>query len=467
VSLAKYGIAGRTSISRHWAPLLIVLAINSIVLANALIHRPTIGYNMAGHLLNMGIYPYRFPTPEDSGEFFSAPLSYLLPSLLDKLCVANLPTDTAGAASCRDLDGRAGQLINVMLSIGITILLWKICERLRPGSDSFKTSTFSLLGILTVYYRTFSQARPEPYVAFFTCWVCLEVLEMLHARGFSWRRATRLGVLVGLLLLSRQWAFLGLPAFAVLLWGSWRRSPAHGRHALQAVAAAGAVAALVAGWFYAHLYLTQGRITAFNREPAAFSISNQSAKFYFGVGLEDLRLLREPLRGSFDGQLLPVFYSDVWGDYWCKFSCVDEPGVEGAAPNRDAIGRYLGRVNAVSLYPTLLLLAGLCYGAVCFWRSHRVQHREPSGIFVGYLVALIVCSWCGFLVFLVSFPAVEMGTKATYVIQVFMALPLLGALLLEKLRTMAVSLYALSLIGLGLVFAHNVPALFTRYPWRP
>jgi hypothetical protein len=48
-------------------------------------------------------------------------------------------------------------------------------------------------------------------------------------------------------------------------------------------------------------------------------------------------------------------------------------------------------------------------------------------------------------------------------IQIFMALPFLGANFLEILRTKRYQLYMIGMTLVALVFLHNVPAFVTRY----
>ena len=68
---------------------------------------------------------------------------------------------------CRTYDGKFAQGINVLLSIGTTMLLLMIAEQIKPGNRFFKISALMMLALLTVYYKTFSQVRGEPYVVFF------------------------------------------------------------------------------------------------------------------------------------------------------------------------------------------------------------------------------------------------------------------------------------------------------------
>ena len=448
---------------REWFPVLLAVIINGIVLSNAVRHPAGVGYDAHAHLTNIQVYPLRFPTPQDSAEYFSAPLSYQGPSVFDKFCMLVL----SPAEACRWRMGKVAQFLNVLLSVGITAALWKSCEWLRPGSTSFKVSTFALLAVLTVYYRTFSQVRPEPYVAFFTCLLMLQLLSMLVHKKYGWNPGLRLGLVLGLLILSRQWGFFAFPALAAFVLAMLLSAHSSGNQMLRATAVASAVALLVGGWFYLHLLLTYGSVAEFPMQSPGFSISNQPSVFYSETGFGNPELFRSPVRPAFGDEgtqaFMPIFYSDTWGDYWCYFSCVNRT-YGSVAPNQQQIGPFLGKVNLVSTYPTLLLLAALTYGAISFLRALQRRGLHTQDLFGGFLFCFVACSWIGYMIFQIVYPTDAATNKATYMIQIFMALPVLGGLLLDKIRERHPQLHVIALSGLALVFMHNLPALFTR--WR-
>src|SRR5687767_7793966 len=100
----------------------LVVAINLLVLINNILHDPGIGYDAQSHLDYVYVMPYRLPTPEDTSEFFSAPLPYLIPSVTNMV-----GQEMFGISDPEFINGRTAQLMNFLLSIGITIFLVKIC----------------------------------------------------------------------------------------------------------------------------------------------------------------------------------------------------------------------------------------------------------------------------------------------------------------------------------------------------
>jgi len=450
----------RTFIRTHWIALLIALIINLLVLTNAMLQHPKIGYDTTAHITYMQVLPYRLPTPADTTEYFSAPLGYFLPSLYDKVCVA------VGWSNCRGHDGRAAQIINVFLSIGITILFWKISDLLKPGNEVFRISLLAMLGILTVYYKTFSQARSEPYVAFFTCliiWMILKILKNLEK--ITWKIGVELGVVLGLLILSRQWGIFLLPALVVITGLVLIKDHSIGWRLTKIFALSGLVAFLVGGWFYLHLYFDYGSFGEFNMESKGFSFANEPASFYTGLGWWPKHaIIHAPIRPNFDNQFFPIFYSDTWGDYWGFFSFVN-PNEVNLQVNRDIMGPYLGRVNIVSIFPTIFLMGGLALGAVSLVKVLRKKNLEPEHLFRAFLFCGILFSMLGYFWFLISYPNLETGVtnKPTYMIQAFMLLLVLAADLLERLNAYKPLLFRISMLILAFIFVHNLPALISHF----
>jgi hypothetical protein len=454
---------------KYWLPLLIALAINAVVTVNFFAHHPGVGYDIDEHLHYAAVMPNRLPTQEDTYEFFSPPLPYLLPSIFDKSNRSwHLARGNALDEETRYRQmGRFGQAVNIPLSIGITLLLWQITSLLRPGSVTLKISVLALLALMTVYFRTFSQPRGEPYVAFSICLVALLLLLTLRRLpAVGWKDGGVLGAALGLLIISRQWGFFIFPALALLAVTVWLRMPESRAGLVKVMLASAAAAFLVGGWFYIYLFANYGRITAFNMEAQGFHLSNQPASFYETTGLNRLLLFRHPVRPVFDNTLLPIFYADTWGDYWCYFSCI-RPETPPWEDNRQQIGAYLGRVNFASTLPAMILLGGFGLGGLALVRALMGGTLPPERLFAGFLFNAVLFSILGYLWFLISYPTNGTGStnKATYMIQIFMLLPLLGGLLLEKIRLHRAGLYAFILAALAVVFLHNLPAMITRY-WR-
>jgi len=72
----------------HYSLLFVFVLINVIVLVNAILHPPIIGYDAHDHLKYIvALSKGHLVTPKDSREFFSPPLPLYLPSNTDEIIV--------------------------------------------------------------------------------------------------------------------------------------------------------------------------------------------------------------------------------------------------------------------------------------------------------------------------------------------------------------------------------------------
>ena len=462
----------RTPRGPDWPLVALLLSIHAIALFNALAHDPFIGYD-AGHHLGYvdALSQLRLPTREDSEEFFSPPLPYLIPAAARWM-----------GASLRAA-GKVGQIGNVIVSLGLCLQLLGICERMRPGDRRLRFVSLALLGSLPVHYKTFAFVRGEPLLAFLAVLVAGHVWDLLARDRPSGRQVALLGAGLGLALLARQWGALLFPAVGALALIVCFRPGPHRLRRAGAVACAFAIAAAIGGWYYVHLHRQFGSMAAFNRSGwKSFSFSNQPASFYFGLG--DGALFVDPIRSSFPNQLLPILHSETWGDYWAYFLVygrdtrngrvmdglvLDRALAGGARPewlqtNRFRIAAYLGRVNLVSLLPSAALAAGALLGATALGRMLVGRGAvEREGLAAMHFL-VIAFTAAGYLYFLISFPSHSTGRtiKASYVLQICPALCILAGEAIVRLRRTSVKAYRALVALLAVCALHNLPALFSR-----
>jgi len=445
------------------------LLINAIVLANTLRHDPGIGYDAHAHLAYVeALAGGHLPSPEETYEFFSPPLPYLLPAALRALGLG------VRAAA------RGGLLLNAAMSLLLTWSLASLGRMMRPEDPRLRLGALLLVGTLPVYYKSFSFLRGEPLVAALGLFACYLTARAIFTGDLSQSAAILPGAFLGLALLARQWAVFILAGCATFAMAAVARRHDHRGPCLRRLALSLAVSLALGGWFYAALRATHGSAAAFNRKSeGGFSLSNQPLSFYTDLGLE--RLFSAPLRGAFPNRLIPIFYAETWGDYWGYFTVYGrnrisgryldgfsldkalegEPPPEWLETNRFEIAPYLGRVNLVALLPTCLLLAGLLLGGR---EVLRFSSGRSSG--AGTLLFLVIaCSAAGYLWFLVSYPVPGRGTtiKATYLLHVFPMAALLAGDLLSRIARRSVMSYRLIVSAVALCGLHNLPMFFTRY----
>jgi hypothetical protein len=275
-----------------------------------------------------------------------------------------------------------------------------------------------------------------------------------------------------------------LPAIAIfaallMLKRRQRRAPI-----LKTVLLSFFIAFIVGGWFYINLYNRYGSVkTYIIYARPTFSFSNQPSKFYFDLSLD--RLFKDPIRRAFPNQFLPLFYSEIWGDYWCYFLVFGKhipsgryiSGKElrnltwGRSPppefetNRYEIGKYLGRVNIVSLFPSLLLFAGVILGTIYFIKF-AIKNLPNDGMAMSSLPYLaVVTSFAGFFWYLIMYPMPGKGDtiKATYIIQIFPFIAILAGELLEIIKKSSFRIYWILLTVLIITILHNFPTFITHY----
>ena len=446
--------------------IILFFVVNALVLTNSILHHPKIGYDVTGNINYIQILLHRFPGPNDSNEFFSPPLPYFLPSVFDAACnklVPGTPENLYGIPviwACRTYDGKFAQALNFFLSIGVTLLLLMISEQIKPGNRFFKMSVLMFLVLLTVYYKTFSQVRAEPYVAFFATLSVYLLILILKSSSFGIKYSSLLGISLGLLVLSRQWGFFFFPAILVFLVFVflWNRSAAI--NYTKMIAVSFAISALVGGWFYIHLYLSYGSFTAFNMKPQGFSLASLPPGFFRTSGLKDFQIFKNPVRPLFDNGFFPLFYSDTWGDYWGFFTYHKQ--ILGFSDNSATVAPYLGQVNLFSIIPSILLLLGAGFGLLQLFR--RNTFLDPGKLALALIILIAFASLAGFMWFVISYFSADPSVlKATYIIQLFIALLFPAAEFLELVRSKSQWSYWAIIAVLGIVFVHNLPAMITNF----
>jgi 4-amino-4-deoxy-L-arabinose transferase-like glycosyltransferase len=291
------------------------------------------------------------------------------------------------------------------------------------------------------------------------------------------------GVYFGAALLSRQWGILILPAlffFATLLL---RIQNERRRQLFKAFTLSGVIAFLISGWFYISLLVRFGSLTAFNREPTEqFSLKNKARSFYIGSG--NGQLFSDPVRDSFDNQLIPIFYTETWGDYW-QYYLVNgkdmrtEKTIQGdylykalqevplptwLHTNRDEIAPYLGRVNLISIILSGITLLGFGWGLLISI-DYLIHHeRYPDLLHIPLFTSIILSTLIGYLWFLIQYPSPDGDTiKSTYVLQIFPFAALLVGQFGARISASRPWSYPVTLGLILLTFLHNLGSVITRY----
>jgi len=234
------------------------LLINSIVILNAITHDPRVAYDIAEHSKYVEILAleHRLPTNQETDEFFSPPLPYILPAVLRAIGLSLTTTV------------KLGQFINVGISFFLTYFLLRLGCFICPSEPRFRILTLLLLGLMPVYYKTFAMGiRGEPYVALFAILSIYVVSIIGCSLAPKLRWFALLGILLGLLCLSRQWGLLAVTGIFMALGIIHCCFKLIGKqYAIKAILSI-LITFGIGGPFYFHLNSEYGSFITFNRKP--------------------------------------------------------------------------------------------------------------------------------------------------------------------------------------------------------
>jgi hypothetical protein len=464
----------------HKPLLSLFLLINLLILVNAVLHDPTKGYDAKDHIqyIQTLAEDRRIPTCQDSAQCYIPPLPYMLPAIL----LATGQVTLLAAA-------KLAQLVNVLLSLALTYYVVKICALLEPDRAVLRISSLAAFGILPVFYKTYALIRGEVYLPLLAVFIAYLLLSIFVAGRSTTASAILLGSALGLALLARQWGLLAFPAVFIFVAYAAIKDRSRWQVAAKIAGACLLFPVLVAGWYYGLMWQRYGTLTAWDRPASKLSPAALPPEFYFGLGSG--RLFTDPIRPSFSNQLPAIFYADTWGDYSAYFLVYIKDkatgrfrsgeelerlvGTSGPVParfdtNRFSINSYLGRVNLVSLLPSLILAAGLAYGIALAARWLTKPQPVPKAYAALLFSLVILFSLAGYGWYLLRYQNHGQAgdlIKATHMMQIFPFLGLLGGQVLGKLERRSTMLWWGLMILLGAIALHNIPAMVTHYPRLP
>lgn len=388
-------------------------------------------------------------------EFFSPPLPYLFPTLINEIC--KLITSTSQLETCQQIYGFVNIIFLSILYVVTLFLYMKIINLLLNKNYNVNLSILLTIGIFSANYKAIAMIRAEVYIFLLNALLIYRFLLLIN-KSFEYESKDILifGIVIGLLALSRQWAFLLFPAYFLIYFFI---EQAFKKRFLKFLTFSFFIGFLLSSWFYIGLFIDYGSFTAFNQSPTKFSFNNQNIEFYLPFNEAAKSVFSEPIRPNFDNQFLPILYSDLWGDYWGYFSFTSR--ILPLGRNQATIGEYLARVNLVSLIPTFMLLIGVKQS----FKSFKKNDKSPIKKLNLYLVLSVFVSFFGYLWFLISFPSESGDTnKSIYIIQLFHLMGLCSALYLEEIKRVSKIRYFVIISLLFFVFIHNTSAFMSHFP---
>jgi len=427
-----------------------------ILIYNILHYSPILGYDADAHFGYVNFIAMYFPDKlilplaEDTREFFSPPIGYLFPSIVQVLC-RNIINSSNYIADCEPIYSKVTQIFQSMLYLLTLFINLYTLKLFNKSKSLINVSYLILVSLLAVNYRTISMIRGEPYILFFMS-IFLLLIYKAELKGFkiNFKYISLLGIVIALLALSRQWAFLlFLPIILLAINPKLKFRQRHFKFWLlsSCIGAAGS------SWFYLNLFLNYGSFTPFNQSRAPFSFKNLPLDFFLPT-LEQLTyLFSKPIRPYLDNNFLSILYADLWGDYWGYFTFTSRYLDIGR--DQAYIGDYLGRVSIISIFPTLIIFVFCTLTFKNFKESY----------FIKYVVISIFISIFGYLIFVISY--IEAGSdtiKASYIIQLFHLLVFLASIYFHKLRNLNKKVYNIVLIFIIIIYIHNFQTYLSHFP---
>ena len=442
---------------------LLLAAFLGLVIHNVDQHPAHIGYDAWEHMAYTAtLAEGRLPREADTHEFFSPPLPYVAAATL------------AAIKGSNDGIGKIMKGQNVPLAIlafGLLIVL------LRQLGVSGWASVWAMgcFTLLPVVHKSFAMARGEPMVMTL-CLACLTAGVAMGRSPRSWTTWIAFGVLIGLTMISRQWALFAATPAALVPAGRaiWRR-----RSDWPRVMTSALTATVVAAPFYIWLWVAFGSPIAFNRAPVKNSHSMASLLL---PSPPPRALWTDPRMHEMAGHLWPILYADVWGDYWLEWKVFgknergtkhkgrharpENLGLDGIIETNHARQRpALVRSVFLGLLPTAVVALGA--GWTLVWLI-RTRGRASEALPAMLCVMTLLLTWLGYGYFVVRHAD---GTgdvvKGTYVLHVMPMLIALAAMMLSRQwsiggrvrRSMIVAVAALTVLCL----LGNASMLTTSY----
>jgi hypothetical protein len=328
---------------------------------------------------------HRLPTTTETDVWHTPPLFFALAALVHS--------------------HRAMQFLDGASALAVAVFAGLIARELFPRSRLTQVAALAFAALTPVLTRTAVMYHPEPLAAALAAAGLYVIVRTLERRRHVLRGGSVAGLLFGLAILTRTWAiapagacFLGLVLFA------WLEREL--RHVYGAALMVGVVLILTLPWFV-HQARAHGSPFAFNRPaPKERFFSRRPASFY--LSLDVGAVLSHPYAPNFANHLLPVLYTDWWGDYWRYFDIPYENiSSPPSLPPRYEQPRV--RQSYVGIAPTLLGVAGFVGVA---WAALR--RRSPALL---VLTLAIVLLGIQFLVFQIAYPHPDGDTiKAAYLL---------------------------------------------------
>jgi hypothetical protein len=324
----------------------------------------------------------------------------------------------------RDHGRKYVQYFNGVLYAATTALVLLLAALVFPGRRALHLLAGTFFMLLPAVPKMAASFHPAIMSVFFAAAGLSVAAWMLTRNRLGvWQSLGLALVLVAGLLVASQNLWVYGSVLLALLAAGLRQERGSRLRGLVPVAVVLAVTTLLAAPFYVRQTVKYGNPVLALRDGASATplFDRQPSTFYTAPDAADL--FTRPYRPSFNNQLLPTAYAELWGDYFGQWSWALN------TPPDARIERELVQQSGVGLLPTLLGIAGWIGLSVALFRQ-RFRRSELVAIAV-----LPAASLLGFLYYAISFPSPDGDTiKASYMLVAAPAWALAFAWAADSLR---------------------------------
>ena len=390
----------------------------------------------------------KFPSRVDTYEYFSPPIAYLFPALSIVLC-RNILVSEDYKTDCLEFYDNFGQAFLFLLFVIYIIILFQISKKLFKEYQKFFLPLVILTMSLSVNYQMFSTFRGETYILFFSTLIFMVLLKISESEKKNFISYLAISLLIGFLLLSRQWSVFFLPTI-FFFWIINKNSRKNKKNMFYALFLSGLIGIVIATPFYTSLIEKENSITAWNGDSYQINLSKYPASFYTELGFSK-GFFTNPTetnsnfkRYTNGESIFPAFVSSIWGDPNGYFSYTHLRNGE-----RDqSFEQYLGLVNLISLFLIGLSAAGIFK---FFQKSEEVKSSQE----VLFFKLVIFNFFSTFLFYIIWMYLYLPSINANYMLQITNLLPFFGAYYIYKIKNR--KFYNYTIITLVIVYIFFIP----------
>lgn len=365
---------------------------------------------------------WRFPTEDEtSNQTYDAPLFYVVSGLMARLItsISDLPFIEAIGLT----------RIFLCCLVIISFYIWyKIFSHFYPNERAGAFVFLLLLSSIPGFYKIGSMFVPEMF-----CLFIASVIIYFYLNNFlkkpSLKNIIILSILISIGLLTRISFFSLMLALFISISMSFFiiKNRLLG---LKILTIFSLIIIILTGWFY--LIKHSGKLLEFGnysqRAERGYAniplLKRQRLAFYYDVPFK--LMMNYPIRPwlSQPSYLIPIYYSDFWGDYWNFYpqTRFGESESQNSKLNRqvfsDTRRKYLVWQNWINLIPTILMVTAFIFMLVkriSNLLSNKVNRKILSEIF---LLLFVMLTWASLLLILTKYPGEGDFIKVSYTLYI-------------------------------------------------